>query len=192
MQSKLSYVLDQSVNNQVSKKLLEDTPLETKTDLILETTCEGIITLLRKYPEQKFKLHVFLNQAIPQPLRFLAWQLFFANAKCKQTILTIIIFMLNLKKFKNILVRKDFLNRLASDPKSCLSPMDAEISRRCESLLNNSIAFKELRDSKGNTNAMKGVLSYYHTTSKNRLNLQEAEYLYALPFVACHHPALPK
>jgi hypothetical protein len=81
LQSKLSYVLDQSVNNQVSKKLLDDASIETKTDLVLDTTCEGIITLLRKYPEQKYKLHIFLNQSIPQPLRFLAWQLFLSNIK---------------------------------------------------------------------------------------------------------------
>ena len=79
LQSKLSYLLDQSVNNQVSKKLLEDTPVESKTDLVLDTTSEGIISLLRKHPEQKYKLRVFLNQAIPQPIRFTAWQLFFGN-----------------------------------------------------------------------------------------------------------------
>lgn len=83
MQSKLSYILDQSVNNQVSKKLLEDKPSETKTDLVLDTTCEGIMSLLRKYPEQKYKLRIFLNQPIPQPLRFLAWQLYLSNIDCK-------------------------------------------------------------------------------------------------------------
>jgi hypothetical protein len=81
LQSKLSYILDQSVNNQVAKKLLEDTVVDTKTDLVLDTISEGIITLLRKYPDQKHKLHVFFNQPIPQPLRFTAWQLYFSNTK---------------------------------------------------------------------------------------------------------------
>ena len=79
LQSKLSYLLDQTVNNQVAKKMLEDNPLDTKTDLVLDTTSEGVITLLRKHPEQKYKLRVFLNQTIPQPVRFLAYQLFFAS-----------------------------------------------------------------------------------------------------------------
>jgi hypothetical protein len=79
LQSKLSYLLDQTVNNQVSKKMLEDNPMDTKTDLVLETTSEGVISLLRKHPEQKYKLRVFLNQPIPQPVRFLAWQLFLSN-----------------------------------------------------------------------------------------------------------------
>jgi hypothetical protein len=93
--------LDQSVNNQVSKKLLEDAPIETKTDLILDTTAEGIITLLRKYPEQKYKLHIFLNQSIPQPLRFLAWQLYLTNSKGKNNMKTVysIFIYFNLLKF---------------------------------------------------------------------------------------------
>lgn len=70
LQSKLSYLLDQTVNNQVAKKLLEENPLETKTDLVLDTTSEGITTLLSKNPSQKYKLRVFLNQVIPQPIRF--------------------------------------------------------------------------------------------------------------------------
>lgn len=170
LQSKLSYILDQSVNNQVSKKLLEDAPIETKTDLILDTTAEGIITLLRKYPEQKYKLHIFLNQSIPQPLRFLAWQLYLTNSK----------------------VRKEFVTKLATDPKSCLSPNDSEISRKSESLLNTGVTYRELRDSKGNTNSVKGILSYYHSNIRNRPSLTEAEYLYSLPFIAVHHPPLPK
>jgi hypothetical protein len=80
LQSKLSYLLDQTVNNQVAKKMLEDNPTDTKTDLVLDATAEGVIMLLRKHPEQKYKLRVFLNQCIPQPLRFLAWQLFFSNS----------------------------------------------------------------------------------------------------------------
>ena len=82
LQSKLSYLLDQSVNNRVAKKMLEDYPMDTKTDLVLDTTSEGIVTLLRKHPDQKHKLRVFFNQVIPQPIRFMAWQLFFANENC--------------------------------------------------------------------------------------------------------------
>ena len=89
-------------------------------------------------------------------------------------------------------MRKEFVQRLATDPKSCLSPNDAEISRKSESLLNTGVTYRELRDSKGNTNSMKGVLSYYHSNLKNRLHLAEVEYLYALPIIAVHHPTLPK
>lgn len=170
LQSKLSYILDQSVNNQVAKKLLEDSPAETKTDLILDITCDGITSLLRKHPEQKFKLHLFLNQAIPQPLRFLAWQLFFSNTK----------------------VRKEFITKLANDPKSCISAIDTEIQRKSASLISNGLNFKELRDSEGALNSIKGVLSYYHTTLKKGSSLTEAEYLIVIPFIAAYYPALSK
>jgi hypothetical protein len=65
----------------VAKKMLIESTVDTKTDLVLDTTSEGIITLLKKHPEQKYKLRVFLNQVIPQPIRFLAWRLYFANSQ---------------------------------------------------------------------------------------------------------------
>ena len=63
--------------------MLEDFQLDTKTDLVLDTTSEGVVTLLKKHPDQKYKLRVFLNQVIPQPIRFLAWQLYYANTNCR-------------------------------------------------------------------------------------------------------------
>ncbi len=83
LQSKLSYILDQTVNNIVARRMMEDSrQLETKTDMVLDTASEGIVSLLRKQPDQKYKLRVFLNQVLPQPIRFLAWQLFFSNINC--------------------------------------------------------------------------------------------------------------
>ena len=169
LQSKLSYLLDQTVNNQVAKKMLEDNPLDTKTDLVLDTTSEGVITLLRKHPEQKYKLRVFLNQSIPQPLRFLAWQLFFSNSE----------------------VRKKFVSKLQLDPKMCLSPSDAEIQRKSELLLNSTKSFKDVKYSLGSLNSIKGILSYYHTSIKPKRALSDSEYLYAVPIVYAHHPPMP-
>jgi hypothetical protein len=61
---------------------MKDDPMETKTDLILDKVCEGIVGLLRKWPDQKYKLHAFLNQPLPQPLRFVAWHLYLNNPNC--------------------------------------------------------------------------------------------------------------
>ena len=52
--------------------------------------------------------------------------------------------------------------------------------------------FKEMKDSKGNLNSIKGVLSYYHTTLNNKRSLTESEFLYSLAIVNTHHPSLPK
>jgi hypothetical protein len=169
LQSKLSYLLDQTVNNQVAKKMLEDNPLDTKTDLVLDATSEGVISLLKKHPEQKYKLKVFLNQAIPQPVRFVAWQLYFSNSDA----------------------RKKFMNKLTADPKSCLSGADADIQRKCEVILNSTNSFKDIKYSVGSLNSIKGVLSYYHTTLKKKRALCDAEYLYAVPIVFSHHPPMP-
>lgn len=169
LQSKLSYLLDQTVNNQVAKKMLEDNKLDTKTDLVLDTTSEGVITLLRKHPEQKYKLRVFLNQSVPQPVRFMAWQLFFSNND----------------------FRKKFIAKLTMDPKMCLSPSDAEIQRKCEIILNSTKSFKDIKYSMGSLNSIKGILSYYHATMRNKRTLSDSEYLYAVPIVYSHHPPMP-
>ncbi len=134
----------------MAKKLLEDTSLETKTDLVLDTISEGIITLLRKYPEQKHKLHVFFNQPIPQPLRLLSWQLYFSNLKRRQiqTIKQshfITDLSTNLCHHKD---RKEFMHKLTSAPKLCLSPIDSEIQIKCDHLLKTDM-FKSLLESKG-------------------------------------------
>ncbi|CAF0957674.1 unnamed protein product [Brachionus calyciflorus] len=170
LQSKLSYLLDQTVNNQVARKMLEESLLDTKTDLVLDTTSEGIVTLLRKHPEQKYKLKVFLNQSIPQPIRFLAMQLYYSNLN----------------------ERKIFVQKLEKSPKLCLSPQDAEIQKKCESILSDEIAFREMSDSKGVSNSLKGVLSYYHSTLKEKRSLYDSEYFYAFPIVNSHYPIFPK
>jgi hypothetical protein len=85
-----------------------------------------------------------------------------------------------------------FVEKLATDPRFCLSPQDAEIQRKCDLILNSSPIFKEMRESKGNVNSMKGMLSYYHTTLKNKRLLDESEYYYAIPIVNSHYPILSK
>ncbi len=79
LNKRVSDLLDKSVNNDVSRSLLKDDPLETKTDIILNKVCEGIVGLLRKWPDQKYKLHAFLNQPLPQPIRFVGWNLYLSN-----------------------------------------------------------------------------------------------------------------
>ena len=79
LNKRVSDLLDKGVNNDVSRSLLKDDPLETKTDIILNKVCEGIVGLLRKWPDQKYKLHAFLNQPLPQPIRFVGWHLYLSN-----------------------------------------------------------------------------------------------------------------
>ncbi len=78
---KLSESLDQHLNNEVSRQLLEDYPVSTKTDLILECAQDGAIGLLKKWPDMKYKLHMCFNQPLPPGLRQVAWKLFLENTK---------------------------------------------------------------------------------------------------------------
>lgn len=79
--SRISVLTDQHLNNEVARQLMEEYPINTKTDLILESAQEGITSLLRKWPDMKAKLHVCFNQPLPLPLRQLAWQLYLDNTK---------------------------------------------------------------------------------------------------------------
>ena len=79
----MSRSLDQNLNNDVAKQLLENQPLITKTDLVLNSAEEGATALLRKWPDMRSKLCVCFNQPLPIELRHLAWKLFLENSKCK-------------------------------------------------------------------------------------------------------------
>ena len=80
--SRVSRSLDQNLNNDVARQLLEDQPINTKTDLVLEAAQEGAVALLRKWPNMRSKLHVCFNQPLTGELRQLAWKLFLENSKC--------------------------------------------------------------------------------------------------------------
>ena len=79
--NKCSVALDQHLNNDVARQLLEDQPINTKSDLILESAQEGIVSILKKWPDMKSKLHIHLNQPLPGNLRQLAWRLYLDNPK---------------------------------------------------------------------------------------------------------------
>ena len=75
--------MDQHLNNEVAKQLMEDYPINTKTDLILDCAQEGAVSILKKWPDMKSKLHICFNQPLPKSIRQLAWRLFLENAKSK-------------------------------------------------------------------------------------------------------------
>ena len=76
-------VLDQQLNADVARQLLEEFPINTKTDLLLESAKDGAVSILRKWPDFKSKLHLCLNQALPDTLREISWKLYLDNPKGK-------------------------------------------------------------------------------------------------------------
>lgn len=78
---KVSVIMDQSLNEEVSRQLLEESPMDTKSDLIIESAEEGTLSLLKKWPDMKEKLQVCLNQPLPTQLRQVAWRLYLSDTK---------------------------------------------------------------------------------------------------------------
>ncbi|UJR13258.1 hypothetical protein I4U23_000279 [Adineta vaga] len=170
LNKRVSDFLDKGVNNDVSRSLIKDDPMETKTDIILDKVCEGIVGLLRKWPDQKYKLHAFVNQSLPQPLRFVGWHLYLTNTNHRQK----------------------FINDLANNPRSVLSSMDSDIQRNCDSLVPTLPSANDMSDSKGNMSAMKAILSYHHSMLSNNRDLSDSEYYYSVPIVLSHNPPLSR
>ncbi|XP_060063760.1 uncharacterized protein LOC132544209 [Ylistrum balloti] len=170
LSKKVSVLLDQHLNEEVSRQLLEDAPVGTKSDLIIENAEEGSLSMLKKWPDMKNKLNICLNQALPPPLRQVAWRLYLTNSR----------------------VRKQYVDQLNSNPRAAISPYDLEISQKCEALINTESTFADLKGSVGSFYAMKAVLSYYHASLKTKNRLRDVDHLLVVPFVKVNEPNMPK
>lgn len=53
----------------------------TKTELIVDELRENAVSLLRRWPEMKYKLHMYLNLPLPPKLQSVAWNFFLSNPK---------------------------------------------------------------------------------------------------------------
>ena len=78
---KVSVLVDQNLNEEVSRQLLEEHPIGTKSDLVIDFAEDGALSLLKKWPEMKNKLSFCLNQPLPFNTRQVAWRLYLANTK---------------------------------------------------------------------------------------------------------------
>ncbi|XP_052072287.1 uncharacterized protein LOC127710461 isoform X4 [Mytilus californianus] len=158
---KVSVITDQSLNEDVSRQLLEESPMDTKTDLVIESAEEGALSLLKKWPDMKNKLYICLNQPLPLHIRQLTWRLYLSNTK----------------------VRKHYIDQLNTNPRAAISMYDYDISQKCETLLNSEPTFNDLRGSVGIFYGMKATLSYYHSILKTKNRLRDVEHLLAVPFM---------
>ncbi|XP_078339182.1 uncharacterized protein LOC111132265 isoform X4 [Crassostrea virginica] len=170
LMKKVSILMDQSLNEEVSRQLLEESPMDTKSDLIIENAEEGALSLLKKWPDMKEKLHVCLNQPLPPPLRQLAWRLHLSDTK----------------------VRKKYIDLLNTNPRAAISPYDYEISQKCDQLLNSEPTLSDLKGSVGNFYGMKAVLSYHHSAQKTKNRLRDVDHLLVVPFIQVADTSMPK
>ncbi|KAL4224027.1 hypothetical protein ACF0H5_017484 [Mactra antiquata] len=167
---KVSLLLDQNMNEEVSRQLLEEHPIGTKSDLVIDFAEDGSLSLLKKWPDMKTKLCFCLNQPLPYKVRQLAWRLYLTNTR----------------------VRKQYVDLLNSDPRKAISQYDYEIDQNCQQLLNSEKTFVDLRGSQGVFYSMKAVLSYYHATMRTKTRLRDVDHMLVVPFVAVSSPNIPR
>nr|XP_006812621.1 PREDICTED: uncharacterized protein LOC102808036 [Saccoglossus kowalevskii] len=161
VQTNVSHSLDQHLNNQVAKELLEDFPVITKSDLIISHARDSVVAVLKKWPDMKSKLHLCLNQSLPDRLRQITWKLFLHNPH----------------------LRKQYVEILQTDPNNVMSILDLEIVQKSEDLLENETTFHELSGSVSILNAMKCTLSYHHARKRVQTSLHDTDYMLVVPFL---------
>ena len=93
---KVSVYLDQNLNEEVSRQLLEEAPIGTKSDLVIDFAEDGAMSLLKKWPEMKSKLLFCLNQPLPIRVRQLAWRLYLTNTRGKSTMFVFLFILWNI------------------------------------------------------------------------------------------------
>ena len=101
-----------------------------------------------------------------------------------------------------IAARKTYVDLLQSNPRHAISPLDLEISQRCEQLIVAEPTFVDLKGSVGESTAalasthdcshhcfagafyaMKATLSYHHALKRSKDSLIDVDYMLVMPFV---------
>ncbi|BFZ18747.1 hypothetical protein BsWGS_21786 [Bradybaena similaris] len=159
--NKVSSLMDLHLNEQVSKQLLDDYPSNTRSDLVIEAAEEGAMSLLKRWPDMKSKLHILFNQPLPEPIRQLAWHLFLSNPQ----------------------IRKAYVDLLNENPRAAISSQDLDISQKVEQMVLAEPTFRDLRGSVGHFYAMKATLSYHHSRQQTNSRLKDIDYFLVVPFV---------
>ncbi|XP_038056407.1 uncharacterized protein LOC119728290 [Patiria miniata] len=156
-----SDALDKHLSNHANQRLLTTSPLETKSELVLDQAREGALGLLKSWPGNKAKLRRFFNQALPDRLRQIAWRLYLRSPK----------------------VRSLYLEQLKADPSSVMSILDLEVIQTSEALLMREPTFQELSNNTDILHAMKAILSYHHVCKKTKTSLIDTDYMLVIPFL---------
>ncbi|XP_022103716.1 uncharacterized protein LOC110986276 [Acanthaster planci] len=156
-----SKTLDKHLSNHANQQLLNSSPLESKSELVLEQAREGALGLLKSWPGNKAKFRRFFNQALPDRLRQIAWRLYLRSPK----------------------VRSLYLEQLKADPSSVMSILDLEVVQTCEALLTREPTFQDLSNNTDILHAMKAILSYHHVCKKTKTSLIDTDYMLVIPFL---------
>lgn len=158
----LGSVMDTHVARVVRRRMAVDAATteaasRTKTALTMEAVTECTAALLKDKRDQQEMLRVLLGEEMPRTLRTEVWRIFLADAKA----------------------RRQYEELWERDRTATVSHRYAEITRRCQSVLDHS--YRDVRDRPALVTAMRTALSYRDT-----LDLPEEPEAYNLmvPLVA--------
>ncbi|MGH0190044.1 UNVERIFIED_CONTAM: hypothetical protein FKN15_041479, partial [Acipenser sinensis] len=155
----ISSCLEDQLSSCVAIEMQESGSVSTKSDRFQSHVRDGMVNLLQKWPDMKYKLHALFNHPLSSEIRKVAWRLFLSNTKA----------------------RMEYLTRVSTN-KAKFS-IDLDISMKCDTLLSTEPTFKHLRDSKIAAKAMKNVLTYYHRIQRLKNSLPDTESSLLVPLV---------
>eukprot|EP00698_Gefionella_okellyi_P015017 TRINITY_DN4202_c0_g1_i2.p1 TRINITY_DN4202_c0_g1~~TRINITY_DN4202_c0_g1_i2.p1 ORF type:complete len:1220 (-),score=257.97 TRINITY_DN4202_c0_g1_i2:541-4200(-) len=163
--SNLYSVLEQEVGTTLDSTLIEEVhhrlsvagTILSKTELIMQELAVGSKVLLSRWPEQKESLRCLVNQSLPAELRATCWPMYLTHPEA-------------IKRYLDILQRR---------PLDVISTDDANITLKCQALLESSYPILFAQQPQILT-AMKAIASYYHSTGAS---LQERHLFLCIPIV---------
>ncbi|XP_073256892.1 uncharacterized protein [Porites lutea] len=159
---KVSRVLDQNLNEEVTQKVVDPSNKQTKTELLLQEASSASIQLLQRWPALRTKLFACLNRPLPKDLRKAIWKMFLANP----------------------IVRQEYLEKALRNKQETISAHDTAISQKCHAFLSlESASPRELVSHPAVLAVMKSALSYRHVVLKHTSAMADTDYLLVLPFL---------
>lgn len=159
---KVSRVLDQNLNEEVTQKVVDPSNKQTKTELLLQEASSASFQLLQRWPALRTKLFACLNRPLPKDLRNAIWKMFLANP----------------------IVRQEYLEKTLRNKQETISAHDTAISQKCHAFLSlESASPRELVSHPAVLAVMKSALSYRHVVMKHTSAMADTDYLLVLPFL---------
>ncbi|KAK1147996.1 hypothetical protein AOXY_G35382 [Acipenser oxyrinchus oxyrinchus] len=120
----ISSCLEDQLSSCVAIEMQESGSVSTRSERFQSHVRYGMVNLLHKWPDMKYKLHALFNQPLSSEIRKVAWRLFLSNTKA----------------------RMEYLTRVSKN--TAKFSIDLDISMKCDTLLSTEPTFKHLQDSK--------------------------------------------
>ncbi|XP_032236000.2 uncharacterized protein LOC5510899 [Nematostella vectensis] len=155
--------VDRCVNEAILGELMSPHNDRTKTQLLMDSTCDACVNILQKWPSLKPKLFSNLNRPLPPKLRKIIWKMFLDKPS----------------------INDDYILKKKSKSTQALQH-ESVIKQRSEAFLLSEQKFQALSMETKTylVDVMTSSLVYYSQISSNQSHtLGDTEYMLAIPFI---------